>query len=44
LKNELLGTAIEDVKSIKEEKCGGLSNNNRGLFKYQSPTKQVLEF
>lgn len=43
LKNELLGTAIEDVKSVSDER-----NENtytpaakRSLFKYQSPTKQV---
>jgi cell division cycle 20-like protein 1 (cofactor of APC complex) len=41
LKNELLGTAIEDIKNISEDKLGLLSNSNRGLFKYQSPTKQV---
>uniref|UniRef100_A0A1Q3G3M5 Fizzy-related protein homolog n=1 Tax=Culex tarsalis TaxID=7177 RepID=A0A1Q3G3M5_CULTA len=41
LKNELLGTGIEDVKSVAEDKIGLLSNSNRpGLFKYQSPTKQ----
>lgn len=39
LKNELLGAAIEDVKSISDEKTGGLSNVNKGLFNYQSPTK-----
>lgn len=43
LKNELLGTAIEDVKAVSDER-----NENtytpaakRSLFKYQSPTKQV---
>lgn len=42
LKNELLGTGIEDVKSAADDKVGLLSNSNRpGLFKYQSPTKQV---
>ncbi|EDS39492.1 cell division cycle 20 [Culex quinquefasciatus] len=42
LKNELLGTGIEDVKSVAEDKIGLLSNSNRpGLFKYQSPTKQA---
>ncbi|KNC32259.1 hypothetical protein FF38_03702 [Lucilia cuprina] len=42
LKNELLGTAIEDVKAVSDER-----NENaytpaakRSLFKYQSPTKQ----
>lgn len=39
LKNELLGAAIEDVKSVSEDKPGCLSNSNRGLFNYQSPTK-----
>uniref|UniRef100_U5EV22 Fizzy-related protein homolog n=1 Tax=Corethrella appendiculata TaxID=1370023 RepID=U5EV22_9DIPT len=38
LKNELLGTGIEDVKSVSDDKIG-LANSNRGLFKYQSPTK-----
>lgn len=43
LKNELLGSAIDDVKTAGEER-----NENtytpaakRSLFKYQSPTKQV---
>ncbi|XP_058823501.1 fizzy-related protein homolog [Topomyia yanbarensis] len=41
LQNELLGTGIEDVKSVTDDKVGLLSNSNRpGLFKYQSPTKQ----
>ncbi|XP_052863074.1 fizzy-related protein homolog isoform X2 [Anopheles bellator] len=36
LKNELLGTGIDDVKLVADE-----ANSNRtGLFKYQSPTKQ----
>lgn len=39
LKNELLGAAIEDVKSISDDKPGCLSNNNKGLFNYQSPSK-----
>lgn len=42
LKNELLGTAIDDVKLVADDRnenvnCGA----RRGLFKYQSPTKQV---
>uniref|UniRef100_A0A182XW33 Uncharacterized protein n=1 Tax=Anopheles stephensi TaxID=30069 RepID=A0A182XW33_ANOST len=63
LKNELLGTGIDDVKLVADDKNGsggggggggsggsggsgvggGLhANSNRtGLFKYQSPTKQV---
>lgn len=41
LKNELLGTAIDDVKLVADDRnenvnCGA----RRGLFKYQSPTKQ----
>ncbi|TDG39338.1 hypothetical protein AWZ03_014241 [Drosophila navojoa] len=46
LKNELLGSAIDDVKTAGEER-----NENsytpaakRSLFKYQSPTKQVSSF
>lgn len=46
LKNELLGTAIDDVKSVTEDRnenqsAGPMGNARRGLFKYQSPSKQV---
>lgn len=41
LKNELLGTAIEDIKNVSDDKMGYLSNSNRGLFKYQPPARQV---
>jgi hypothetical protein len=42
LKNELLGTAIEDIKNVSDDKIGGyLSSSNRGLFKYQPPMRQV---
>ncbi|XP_053669007.1 fizzy-related protein homolog [Anopheles marshallii] len=42
IRNELLGTGIDDVKLVADDKNGGLhANSNRsGLFKYQSPTKQ----
>lgn len=39
LKNELLGSGIEDIKNVSDEKI--LANSNRGLFKYQPPTRQV---
>jgi cell division cycle 20-like protein 1 (cofactor of APC complex) len=43
LKNELLGATIEDIKNVSDEnKIGCLSNSNRGLFKYQSPSRQVI--
>jgi cell division cycle 20-like protein 1, cofactor of APC complex len=41
LKNELLGTSIEDIKNVSDDKMGCLSTSNRGLFKYQQPTRQV---
>lgn len=41
LKNELLGTGIEDIKNVSDDKMGYLSTSNRGLFKYQPPTRQV---
>uniref|UniRef100_A0A182N696 Uncharacterized protein n=1 Tax=Anopheles dirus TaxID=7168 RepID=A0A182N696_9DIPT len=65
LKNELLGTGIDDVKLVADDKNGGggggggggiggggsggsggggglhANSNRTGLFKYQSPTKQV---
>lgn len=41
LKNELLGTAIEDIKNVSDDKMGYLSPSNRGLFKYQPQTRQV---
>ena len=44
LKNELLGTAIEDIKNVSDDKMGGyLSSSNRGLFKYQPPMRQVSD-
>lgn len=45
LKNELLGTAIDDVKSVSEERNENnvMGSARRGLFKYQSPSKQVSE-
>ena len=43
LKNELLGTAIEDIKNVSDDKMGYLSTSNRGLFKYQPPTRQVSQ-
>lgn len=39
LKNELLGATIEDIKNVSDENKV-LSNSNRGLFKYQSPSRQ----
>lgn len=44
LKNELLGSGIDDVKSVADDRNENIANNNnvkRSLFKYQSPTKQV---
>lgn len=52
LKNELLGTAIDDVKSVADDRCENnaaaassstatTSSAKRGLFKFQSPSKQV---
>lgn len=41
LKNELLGTNIEDIKNVSDDKMGYLSSSNRGLFKYQPPMRQV---
>lgn len=42
LKNELLGNGIEDVKSVADDRNENVScSAKRGLFKYQSPTKQV---
>lgn len=48
LKNELLGTSIDDVKSVTEDRnenqsAGPMGNARRGLFKYQSPSKQVSQ-
>uniref|UniRef100_A0A1B0AST9 Uncharacterized protein n=1 Tax=Glossina palpalis gambiensis TaxID=67801 RepID=A0A1B0AST9_9MUSC len=42
LKNELLGTAIEDVKAVSDERNENTytPTTKRSLFKYQSPTKQ----
>jgi cell division cycle 20-like protein 1, cofactor of APC complex len=43
LKNELLGASIEDIKNVSDDsKMGYLSNSNRGLFKYQPPSRQVI--
>lgn len=43
LKNELLGTGIDDVKSVAEDRNENVAcNARRSLFKYQSPTKQVI--
>lgn len=48
LKNELLGTAIEDIKTITDDRPGEQNYSthtpNRGLFKFQSPKKQVSFF
>lgn len=42
LKNELLGSGIDDVKSVADDRNENIASNvRRGLFKYQSPTKQV---
>lgn len=43
LRNELLGTTIDDVKSVADERNENVYGSaKRGLlFKYQSPTKQV---
>lgn len=41
LKNELLGTEIEDIKNVSDDKLGYLSTSNRGLFKYQPPIRPV---
>lgn len=42
LKNELLGNGIEDVKTVADDRNENVScSAKRGLFKYQSPTKQV---
>lgn len=43
LKNELLGTAIDDVKSVTDDRNENsvTTSAKRGLFKYQSPSKQV---
>lgn len=41
LKNELLGYGIDDVKSVVDENV--TSTAKRGLFKYLSPTKQVID-
>uniref|UniRef100_A0A1A9WZF8 Uncharacterized protein n=1 Tax=Glossina brevipalpis TaxID=37001 RepID=A0A1A9WZF8_9MUSC len=42
LKNELLGTAIEDVKAVSDERNENTytPTTKRSLFKYHSPTKQ----
>lgn len=43
LKNELLGNGIEDVKNVADDRNENVAcNAKRGLFKYQSPTKQVF--
>lgn len=43
LKNELLGNGIEDVKTVADDRNENVSSSaKRGLFKYQSPTKQVI--
>lgn len=46
LKNELLGNGIEDVKTVADDRNENVvCSAKRGLFKYQSPTKQVcLQF
>lgn len=45
LKNELLGTGIDDVKAVADDRNENYHcNAKRGLFKYQSPTKQVRKF
>jgi hypothetical protein len=45
LKNELLGASIDDIKNVSDEnKIGYLSNSNRGLFKYQPTSRQVIYF
>jgi cell division cycle 20-like protein 1 (cofactor of APC complex) len=45
LKNELLGATIEDIKNVSDENKMGMgclsSSSPRGLFKYQSPSRQV---
>lgn len=43
LKNELLGTAIDDVKTVTDDRNENsfMPSAKRGLFKYQSPSKQV---
>lgn len=42
LKNELLGNGIEDVKTVADDRNENIAcSAKRGLFKYQSPTKQV---
>lgn len=43
LKNELLGTAIDDVKTVTDDRNENsvTTSAKRGLFKYQSPSKQV---
>lgn len=43
LKNELLGTAIDDVKSVSDDRNENIvaPSAKRGLFKYQTPSKQV---
>lgn len=43
LKNELLGASIDDIKSVSDDnnKMGYLQNSNRGLFRYQPPSKKV---
>lgn len=42
LKNELLGSGIDDVKSVSDDRNeNNLPSSKRSLFKYQSPTKQV---
>lgn len=42
LKNELLGNGIEDVKTVADDRNENvMTSAKRGLFKYQSPTKQV---
>lgn len=42
LKNEILGYGIDDVKSVVDENV--TSSAKRGLFKYLSPTKQVIDW
>lgn len=45
LRNELLGNGIEDVKTVADERNENVPcNAKRGLFKYQSPTKQVIDW
>lgn len=45
LKNELLGASIDDIKSVSDDnsKMGYLQNSNRGLFRYQPPSKKASQ-